>query len=275
MSTDIDGSEEAQSGFLNWIERVGNKVPNPSVMFLYLIGLIAGLSAVLSWMGIHVTEKVATPNPLIDINESIEQLGGSTVLHDTNTNLPVDVNGVPAYVVHTATVHVQNLLNVDGLREIFSSFVSNFANFGPVSVVLIAMAGVGVAEHAGLMGALIRKIVKVAPSAWLPFIVIFVGVLSSVATDAGYLILIPLAAAAFASVGRHPLAGLAAAFAGVGAIFTVNILITPADSMLTEITNEAIGTAGKPLEVTANYFFMIVASFVIAAIATFVSAKSV
>ena len=137
------------------------------------------------------------------------------------------------------------------------------------------MAGVGVAEHAGLMGALIRKIVKVSAPAWLPFIVIFVGVLSSVATDAGYLILIPLSAAAFASVGRHPLAGLAAAFAGVGAIFTVNILITPADSMLTEITNEAIGTAGKPLEVTANYFFMIVASFVIAAIATFVSAKIV
>ena len=63
VSTDIEGTEETQSGFLNWIERVGNKVPNPSIMFLYLIGLIAGLSAVLSWMGIHVTEQVATPNP--------------------------------------------------------------------------------------------------------------------------------------------------------------------------------------------------------------------
>lgn len=275
MSIDTDAGDEAQSGFLNWIERVGNKVPNPSLMFAYLIVLIAALSAVLSWFGINVTEEVATPNPLVDLHESLDQLGGTAVLHDTATNAPLDVNNVPQYTVHTVTVHVQNLLNVDGLRHIFSSFVTNFADFGPVSVVLIAMAGVGVAEHAGLMGALIRKIVKVAPPTWLPFIVIFVGVLSSVATDAGYLILIPLSAAAFASVGRHPLAGLAAAFAGVGAIFTVNVLITPADSMLTEITNEAIGTAGKPLEVTANYFFMIAASFIIAAVATFVSSKIV
>ncbi|WP_337026938.1 AbgT family transporter, partial [Microbacterium sp. LB16] len=84
-----------------------------------------------------------------------------------------------------------------------------FAGFGVVAVVLIAMAGVGVAEHAGLMGALIRRVVKVAPPRWLAFILIFVGVLSSVATDAGYLILVPLAAAAFLTVGRHPLAGLA------------------------------------------------------------------
>ena len=82
-------------------------------------------------------------------------------------------------------------------------------------------------DSAGLMGALIRKIVKVAPAKWLTFILIFVGVLSSVATDAGYLILVPLAAAAFYSVGRHPLAGLAATFAGVGAVFAVNLLLTP------------------------------------------------
>jgi len=277
VALDVDAAAEAepQRGFLNWIERVGNKVPNPSLMFAYLIGLIAVLSAVLSWFGIKVTEKVATPHPLVDLHESLEQLGGSVVLHDTQSNTPLDVSQVPSYTIETVTVHVRNLLNVDGLRHIFSAFVDTFANFGPVSVVLIAMAGVGVAEHAGLMAALIRKIVKVAPPRWLPFIVIFVGVLSSVATDAGYLILIPLAAAAFASVGRHPLAGLAAAFAGVGAIFTVNVLITPSDSMLTEITNEAIGHNGKHLEVTANYFYMIVASFLIAVVAMLVSSKIV
>ena len=274
MSAETEAAESPQSGFLNWIERVGNKVPNPSLMFAYLIALIAVLSAILSWIGVKVTTEVATPNPVAGLRETLGQLGGSMVLHEASGN-PVNWYDVPDYTIETVTIHVQNLLNVEGLRHIFSSFVSNFASFGPVSVVMVAMAGVGVAEHAGLMGALIRKTVKVAPPKWLPFIVIFVGVLSSVATDAGYLILIPLSAAAFASVGRHPLAGLAAAFAGVGAIFTVNLLITPSDSMLTEVTNEAIGIAGEPLEVTANYFYMIVASFVIAGVATLVSAKLV
>jgi aminobenzoyl-glutamate transport protein len=86
------------------------------------------------------------------------------------------------------------------------------------------------------MGALIRKLVKVAPAWAITFIIVFVGMLSSVASDAGYLILIPLAAAAFLSVGRHPLAGLA----GVSAGFAVNVLITPSDGILTEVTNEAI-----------------------------------
>jgi len=134
------------------------------------------------------------------------------------------------------------------------------------------MAGVGVAEHAGMMGALIRRTVKVAPRRWLAFILIFVGVLSSVATDAGYLILVPLAAAAFLSVGRHPLAGLAAAFAGVGAVFGVNLLITPSDSMLTEITNEVLTSAGmQPIEVTQNYYFSIASSILMAVVALLVT----
>jgi aminobenzoyl-glutamate transport protein len=141
--------------------------------------------------------------------------------------------------------------------------------------VLIAMAGVGVAEHAGLMGALIRKIVKVAPARILAFLLIFVGVLSSVASDAGYLILIPLAAAAFLSVGRNPLAGMAGAFAGVGAIFGVNLLITPVDSMLTEITNEVLPSGSTPLDVTANFYFAIVSSIVLAVVATWVTVKIV
>ena len=98
--------------------------------------------------------------------------------------------------------------------------------------------------------------------------------ISSVASDAGYLILIPLGAAAFLSVGRHPLAGMAAAFAGVGAIFGVNILITPVDSMLTEISNEAIGLAGgEPINITANLYFAIASSILLAGVAAYVTAK--
>jgi aminobenzoyl-glutamate transport protein len=110
----------------------------------------------------------------------------------------------------------------------------------------------------------------------IAFFIIFVGVLASVASDAGYLILIPLAAAAFVSLGRHPLAGLAAAYAGVSAIFAVNVLITPIDSMLTEITNEAIGlTDAEPITVTANYYFSVASSILLAIVAVVVTQRIV
>jgi aminobenzoyl-glutamate transport protein len=167
-------------------------------------------------------------------------------------------------------------LTVEGIRFLFSSFVRNFQGFGVVAVTFIAMMGAGAAEGAGMMSAMIRKLVQVAPRRLIAFIIIFVGVLSSVASDAGYLILIPLGAAAFLSLKRHPLAGMAAAFAGVGAIFGVNLLLTPIDSMLTEITNEAIGlTGGEPLTIVANYFFAVAASVVIAVVATVVTERIV
>ncbi|WP_223411477.1 AbgT family transporter [Occultella gossypii] len=256
-------------GFLNWIERVGNKVPNPTIMFVYLIAIIAVLSAILSWVGVSVTDEVVTPVPRDEFSQINEHLGGTWSLYDSVTGQPAEV---PDYIVEEQTFEVRSLISVDGIRFFFSSFVDNFAGFGVVAVVLIAMAGVGVAEHAGLMGALIRRTVKVAPKRWLAFILIFVGVLSSVATDAGYLILVPLAAAAFLTVGRHPLAGLAAAFAGVGAVFGVNLLITPSDSMLTEVTNEVLATAGmETLEVTQNFYFAVVSSILMAVVVLLVT----
>ncbi len=259
------------SKWLDWVERVGNKVPNPTIMFVYLIGIVAVLSAILSWAGVSVTDEVVTPVPTEQLSQVAEHLGGTWTLYDSVTGEPAEV---PDFIVSTETFAVRSLLSVDGARFFFSSFVDNFAGFGVVAVVLVSMAGVGVAEHAGLMGALIRKVVKVAPARWLTFILIFVGVLSSVATDAGYLILVPLAAAAFYSVGRHPLAGLAAAFAGVGAVFGVNLLITPSDSMLTEITNSVLVQLHMaPLEVTQNFYFSIVSSILMAIVATVVTAK--
>ena len=270
-STDTPESSTGKSGLLDWIERAGNKVPNPTIMFVYLIGVIALLSAVLSWAGVSVTDEVVTPVPTEKLSQVAEHLGGTWTLYDSVTGEPAEV---PDFVVSTQTFPVRNLISVEGARFFFSSFVDNFAGFGVVAVVLVSMAGVGVAEHAGLMGALIRKVVKVAPAKWLTFILIFVGVLSSVATDAGYLILVPLAAAAFYSVGRHPLAGLAAAFAGVGAVFGVNLLITPSDSMLTEVTNSVLVQLNMaPLEVTQNYYFSIASSILMAIVATVVTAK--
>ena len=142
--------------------------------------------------------------------------------------------------VEPTTAVVNSLLTVEGIRFIITSVVRNFLGFTPVGVILVAMVGVGLAEEAGLINALIRKIVIVAPRKAITFIIVAMGVLSSVASDAGYLVLIPLGAAAFLSLGRHPIAGLAAAFAGVAAVFGVNLIITPIDGVLTEITNDAI-----------------------------------
>ena len=264
-----DAPDTANKGFLNWIERVGNRVPNPTIMFVYLIGLIAVLSAILAWAGVSVTDEVVIPGPQDKLTQLNEQFGGGWTLYDTTTGQPAVV---PDYTIEERTFEVRNLISVEGVRFFFSSFVDNFASFGVVAVVLIAMAGVGVAEHAGLMGALIRRVVKVAPRRLIAAILIFVGVLSSVATDAGYLILVPLAAAAFVTVGRHPLAGLAAAFAGVGAAFGANLLITPSDSMLTEVTNEVLVSAGMaPIEVTQNFYFGIVSTFLLTAVALLVT----
>ncbi|MET0695843.1 MAG: AbgT family transporter [Acidimicrobiia bacterium] len=257
---------------LDGIEKAGNKVPHPVMMFVYLIIFIAVLSAVLSWIGVTVTEEIAVPVPQAESVDAHGGLGGSDAPYDST---PLEPNFEPEYEIETQTIDVQSLLDVEGLRFVFTSFVNNFAGFSVVAVTFVAMAGVGVAEHAGLMAALIRKLVKVAPRNVIAFILIFVGVLSSVASDAGYLILIPLGAAAFLTLGRHPLAGMAAAFAGVGAIFGVNLLITPIDSMLTEITNEAIPSGTEPLTVTANYFFSVASSVVLAVVAMFVTQRIV
>ena len=115
------------------------------------------------------------------------------------------------------TIAIESLLTIDGIRFLFTTFVTNFQNFGVVGVTFIAMLGAGAAEGVGLMGALIRKLVASAPKGLITFLIILVGALSSVASDAGYLILIPLAATAFYALGRHPIAGLAAGFAGVAA----------------------------------------------------------
>ena len=102
---------------------------------------------------------------------------------------------------------MKGLLTGDGVRYLFTSFVSNFRNFSAVAIILVVMIGVGLAEAAGLIGALIRKLVGVSSKSTLTFIIVLLGIISSIASDAGYLVLIPLGAAAFASVGRNPLAG--------------------------------------------------------------------
>ncbi|MFO7664667.1 MAG: AbgT family transporter [Chloroflexota bacterium] len=271
MTADIVDSEQKSGGMLDLIERVGNLVPHPVIMFLYLIIFIMILSHILYLAGISVTEDIAVPVPIELLRDLNNALGGTIIPYDVYTQAEAVI---PDFIIKEEFIPIQSLITSDGIRFIFSSFVRNFQVFGVVAVVLIAMLGAGVAEESGLMNTLIRKLVAVSPAALLAFIIILVGVLSSVATDAGYLILIPLGAAAFMSMKRHPIAGVAAAFAGVSAIFGVNVLITPLDAMLTEITNEAIGlTGGAPITVMANYFFAFASVILMSVVAVIVTQR--
>jgi aminobenzoyl-glutamate transport protein len=261
-------ADNRNKGILGKIEEIGNKVPHPAMIFVYLIVFVILLSTVLAIFGVGITEEILVPAQSDAV--SVNYLAGP----DEATYVLPD-NYSPDYVVQEVTTTIRPLLSIDGIRFIFTSFVNNFAGFSVVAVIFVAMIGVGVAEEAGMMGALIRKLVAVAPGSLLTFIIILIGGLSSIATDAGYLILIPLGAAAFLSVGKNPIAGVAAAYAGVSGAFAVNILLAPVDALLTEMTNEAIAIAapGQTITITANYFFSVASTILMAVVMTFVTVK--
>jgi aminobenzoyl-glutamate transport protein len=248
---EIAGPRTSMDRLLGGIERVGNKVPHPAIMFLALcIGVIL-LSQLLAWAGVSATYEVVEPPPQ---STEAEYVGGSMLPGQV---LPPEAPDADEYEVVQRTVEIEGLLTADGIRYLFTSFVHNFMGFTAMGIILIVMIGVGVAERSGLIGALIRKLVAISSPGALTYIIVFLGILSSIASDAGYLVLIPLGAAAFLSVGRHPLAGMAAAFAGVAGGFGVNLLITPTDAVLTEITNESIALVDPTLSIdlTANLWF--------------------
>ncbi len=256
---------------LGAIERGGNKMPDPAILFVWLAVGVIVLSALLSWADISVTYQVAKPPP-VPVEEVVQ--GGST---QPSGGLPDASVQEGDYTIVEETASVQSLLSADGIRFLFTSFVANFRNFAAVAIILVVMIGVGLAEAAGLIGALIRKLVAVSSAAMLTPIIFFIGVLSIVASDAGYLVLIPLGAAAFKSVGRNPLAGIAAAFAGVAAGFGVNFLITPLDGVLTEITNDASGLVdpNSSIDLAANLYFGIASTILVTLVMTFVSVRIV
>jgi aminobenzoyl-glutamate transport protein len=222
--------------FLDTVERVGNRLPDPITLFALL-----ALGAVLvSWL--------------------------------------VSALGVSA--VHPATgesVQPVNLLTAEQIRRMLTQAVANFTAFPPLGLVIVVIIGIGVTEHSGLIGVALRRLVSAVPESLLTATVVFAGIMSSMAVDAGYVVLTPLGALIFASVGRHPLAGLAAAFAGVSAGFSANLLITSLDPLLSGLSTEAAHLVDPAYEVlpTANYYFMIASVFVLTGLGTFVTHRFV
>ncbi len=221
---------------LDAIERAGNKLPNPTLLFVFMCALVLLASALAAALGFSAAH-------------------------------PLTGNKLQAL----------NLISVQGLHLILSETVSNFVGFAPVGTVLVAIMGIGVAEHSGLLSSLLRATVLKAPPRALSFAVVFAGVMSSLAADAGYVVLIPLAALIFQSAGRHPLAGIAAAFAGVSGGYSANLLITPLDAILAGISTEAAALVdpGYGVNAAGNYYFIIVSALLISLVGTLVTERIV
>ncbi|PBB05511.1 AbgT family transporter [Salimicrobium humidisoli] len=223
---------------LDWIEKIGNKLPHPITLFAIFALLVVVLSAILSAINVQVQDPATGEN-----------------------------------------LEVVNLLSASGIQYMFESMVENFVGFAPLGTVLVTMLGIGVAERSGLISAMLRGLVTSVPQSLLTAALVFAGIMSSMASDAGYVVLTPLGAVLFAGLGRHPLAGLAAAFAGVSAGYSANLFLTSLDPLLADLTIQASQTIdpayAESILYTMNYYFMIASVFVLTIVGTLITDKLV
>jgi aminobenzoyl-glutamate transport protein len=222
--------------FLSYTEKAGNALPHPATLFALFALSVIVISFIASLLGWQAVHP--------GTKEIIE---------------PV------------------NLLTVEGLHRIILEMVDNYTSFAPLGMVLVAMIGIGAAESSGLIGAAIRMLVLSVPQRLLTFVLVFAGVLSNAASDVGYVLLIPLGGIIFLAVGRHPIAGMAAAFAGVSGGFSANLVLGTVDPLLAGLSQEAahIMDPAYTVNPTANYYFMVISTFIIALTGTWVTEKIV
>lgn len=215
-STSAPARDSLANRMLATVERVGNKLPDPTVLFIGLLFIVWVLSWLLSYVTFDVTDP-RTGDPIVVVN----QLSGTSI-----------------------TTFLMNM-------------VTTFVTFGPVGTVLVAMLGIGVAEHSGFIQTGIRALLNVTSKTLLTPMVILVGIVSHSAVDAGYVLVIPLGGVIFYAAGRHPLAGIAAAFAGVSGGFSANFVPAALDPLLQGLTQGGAQILDPSIEVNTlnNYFF--------------------
>jgi len=183
-------------------------------------------------------------------------------------------------VIHPGTgqpIRPVSLLSLAGLHRILTAMVTNFTGFAPLGTVLVAMLGIGVMESSGLIGAGLRLLVLSAPPRLLTLVIVFAGVMSNMASEIGYVLLVPLAGIIFLGAGRNPMAGMAAAFAGVSGGYSANLLLGSVDPLLSGLSQEAARIVDPAYEVNpaANYYFMFVSTFAITAAGTWITERIV
>ncbi|WP_425414426.1 AbgT family transporter [Psychromonas aquimarina] len=230
--------------FLTTVEWLGNLLPHPIALFAIFCFTILIASGIAGYFDMSVID----PRP--------EGASGRAA------------DGV---------IRVVSLLNAEGLQRIVTSLVTNFTGFAPLGTVLVALLGVGIAERSGLISAAMRGIVMGASKRTVTFAVVFAGIISNTASELGYVVLVPMAALIFHSLGRHPLAGLAAAFAGVSGGYSANLLIGTVDPLLSGITEAASKIIAPTYSVgpEANWYFMFISTFLITILGALVTEKIV
>ncbi len=238
-----DNNQSARSGFfkklLDKVEVFGNKLPQPVTLFAILMGVVL----LLSWI-----------------------FGGVSVVKPGTGG---DTGTAEEFIL------VQNLLTKEGFQRIFTSMVDVFASFPPLGLVLVVMLGIGVAEHTGMIAVALKVFVSKVPNYLITFSIVVAGMVSSVAADAGYVVLIPMGAALFLGMGRHPLAGIAAAFAGVSGGFGANFLPTGLDPMIAAFTEPAANLIDPTYTVNplSNYYIMAASVPIVGIAGTWVTEK--
>ncbi len=227
-------NEKSQNkGFLAWVERVGNKIPHPFILFLWLIVIVAILSLVLNLMNVS----------------AINPTSGDEVV-------------------------VRNLLSGEGINHALTTMVRNFTGFAPLGLILTMTLGLGLAEEVGFMSSLMRKTMLGAPTRIVTFAIAFIGICGNIASDAAIVIIPPLAAMIFMSLGRHPIAGIAIGYAASTGGFSANLFPAGTDALLAGITNEASAIVNAPeIPIMANWYIMIVSTFILAFIVSIMSEK--
>jgi len=233
-------ADASQRGFLGWVERTGNKLPDPAFIFLYLIGVLVVISIVAN-------------------------LAGLSALHPTQLN----ADGT-ALVIAAAS-----LFSAENIQRLWVDMPKTFTHFHPLGYVLVVMLGAGVAERSGLFASAMRGAVKNAPKFLLTPMVALTAMVGNLAADAAYVVLIPLAGVLYAAAGRHPIAGIAAAFAGVSGGFSANLFPGQLDALLFGITEQA-GEALVPsydAVIVGNWYFIVGMTFVFLPVIWFVTDK--
>lgn len=228
--------------WLDWIESVGNRLPDPAFLFVLLTIIVIGASYIAAQANLSVTyEGVNTQTGAIE----------------------------------TITTSVNSLLSVEGIHYAVTNVVSNFTGFFPLGTVFTVIIGVSVAEGSGMLSVLLRRIVGSTPKSLISAMVVFLGIMSNIASSTGYIVLVPLGALIFSASRRHPIAGLAATYAGVSGGWAANLLLGSNDPLYAGISTEAARIIDPNYTVlpTDNWFFMIVSTFLITIIGTYVTDK--
>jgi len=221
-----DENQEVQSarGFLRWVEVIGNKLPHPFWLFVWICILIVLTSAVTAYFGVRATQPAS--GEIID---------------------------------------AKNLISSEGLRWFVENLVTNFAHFAPLGLVLVMLMGVSIAEQSGLLTIIMRKITYATPKKVIFPVIFMIGAAGNIGSDAGIVVVPPIAAIIFMQMGYHPIAGLVAGYAGATAGFTANIVIAGTDVLLAGISTEITEAMNPPMEVsaTANWYFMIASTLIL------------